>query len=158
MRKQERNYWQAYVRERVQVDPTTGCWVWQLCLADGYGRCAGARRYGLDQRAHRLAHQVFIGPIPAGLLVRHKCHNKPCCNPEHLRTGTSKDNKDDNRMAGLPLTTVTLTVAQVQQLKRLLLQGGHTQRQLGAMFGITQSSVSRIATGYAHGHIQGETS
>ena len=30
------------------------------------------------------------------LLVRHQCHNKVCCNPEHLLAGDSFDNYHDS--------------------------------------------------------------
>jgi hypothetical protein len=29
------------------------------------------------------------------LFVLHSCDNPPCCNPNHLRTGTAKDNSRD---------------------------------------------------------------
>jgi hypothetical protein len=32
----------------------------------------------------------------ADLLVRHKCHNKVCCNPDHLLLGTDLDNYYDS--------------------------------------------------------------
>lgn len=35
--------------------------------------------------------------IPNNLLVRHICHNKRCCNPDHLELGTDKDNAMDNK-------------------------------------------------------------
>lgn len=35
--------------------------------------------------------------IPSSLVIRHMCHNKSCCNPEHLKTGTHSDNTKDSR-------------------------------------------------------------
>lgn len=31
------------------------------------------------------------------MYVRHSCHNKACCNPEHLSLGTPKENWEDSR-------------------------------------------------------------
>ena len=33
--------------------------------------------------------------IPNGFIVRHKCDNRKCCNPEHLELGTYSDNSLD---------------------------------------------------------------
>lgn len=45
--------------------------------------------------AHRLAWKLVNGDIPTGMLVMHKCDNPPCCNPDHLKLGTSLDNQKD---------------------------------------------------------------
>lgn len=60
----------------------TPCWEWQGGrLPSGYGRLSvdNERRY-----THRLAWELFRGPIPDGLFIDHLCENKRCCNPEHL--------------------------------------------------------------------------
>jgi hypothetical protein len=68
------------------------CWEWQGALAAGYGR------YKLKGRvvgAHRYAWEWVNGPVPSGLVVRHKCDNPKCCNPDHLDVGTYRDNVSD---------------------------------------------------------------
>ncbi len=45
--------------------------------------------------AHRLIYQECFGAIPDGLIVRHKCDNPKCINPEHIEVGTHMDNTMD---------------------------------------------------------------
>lgn len=45
--------------------------------------------------AHRLAWEIFNGPIPDGMLVRHQCDNPMCVNWRHLVIGTPQQNVGD---------------------------------------------------------------
>lgn len=45
--------------------------------------------------AHRYAYAKALGEIPEGLILDHKCQNPPCCNPEHLRLATHKQNGEN---------------------------------------------------------------
>jgi hypothetical protein len=46
--------------------------------------------------AYQLAYWAGNALLPAsGEVVRHKCHNRCCINPEHLIHGTQRDNLDD---------------------------------------------------------------
>ena len=75
------------------------CWVWGAGSFKRVKKMPG--RYGgfwLDGRmryAHRVAWEVFVGEIPPGMNVLHRCDNPPCCNPDHLFLGTQKDNVHD---------------------------------------------------------------
>jgi hypothetical protein len=41
---------------------------------------------------HRLAYQIFVGPIPDGLHIDHLCRQRACCNPVHLEPVTPREN------------------------------------------------------------------
>ena len=72
-----------------RINKTDNCWLWiGKFYADGYPRLG-------QHRAHRLSHTLFIGEIPEGYQVRHKCDIPACVNPEHLIAGTAQDNADD---------------------------------------------------------------
>jgi uncharacterized protein YerC len=70
------------------------CWEWHGTTdKGGYGRF---KKDGKQTRAHRAAHELYIGPIPEGMRVCHTCDNPPCTNPDHLFLGTDLDNKTDS--------------------------------------------------------------
>lgn len=84
--------------ERVTV-PSEGhvtaiCWLWDTDeYADsdnGYGKFYADD--GKTYMAHRWAYEFFIGPIPKGALLDHKCRNRACCNPFHLEPVSLKVN------------------------------------------------------------------
>jgi hypothetical protein len=85
-----------------KVKKTDGCWEWQAALSeDGYGRFYTKTSTGKAavSKAHRMAYELSVGPIPDGLQIDHKCHNPRCVNPKHLRTATHKQNQENLRGA-----------------------------------------------------------
>ena len=74
-----------------------GCWEWKKNKFNGYGRLV---REGQSWSAHAYSYTIFIGPIPDGKQINHKCHNRGCINPSHLYAGTQKENVMDMDFAG----------------------------------------------------------
>lgn len=85
--------------ERFQVK-RDGCWSWSGSKdRRGYGTISN-RNQGTrsPEKAHRVSYEKHYGEIPSGLIVRHKCDNPECTNPEHLELGTQKENMRDCSM------------------------------------------------------------
>jgi len=69
------------------------CWEWQCSRhKQGYGHLVTGGVYWL---AHRLAWLFTHGILFDDEKVLHTCDNPPCVNPQHLWTGTQKDNMQD---------------------------------------------------------------
>ena len=73
-----------------KINRTLGCWLWTGALNDmGYPQIQqnGTRRY-----AHRIMHELHIGPIPEGYDIDHLCSTPACVRPSHLEAVTRSEN------------------------------------------------------------------
>lgn len=81
----------ARLREYSIPEPNTGCHLWiGYVRPNGYGEVTGAK--GQSRYAHRVAYEAFIGPIPAGMDIDHKCRVLSCINTDHLEAVTHREN------------------------------------------------------------------
>lgn len=86
------------VLDRCVPEPMSGCWLWlgTVNAKNGYGYAPLGRR-SARQLAHRLSYEAFVGPIPSGLHIDHRCHNRVCVNPDHLEAVTQQVNNARQR-------------------------------------------------------------
>lgn len=128
------------------------CWEWKEGRTTrGYGlACWGpprARRY-----AHRLAFEIANErPIGPGLVVRHRCDNRGCCNPAHLIEGMIADNQRDmvergRSTSGERHQWAVLNAEHVREIDRLL-KAGLSRRQIAEQFAVTRGTIGYIARG-----------
>lgn len=67
-----------------------GCWIWKgATYTQGYGQIWWG---GRKARAHRVAYELLVGPIPEGLELDHLCRVRNCINPAHLEPVTHREN------------------------------------------------------------------
>jgi hypothetical protein len=65
------------------------CVLWHQSVGGhGYGQTF---HNGKVSYAHRVAWEKAFGPIPGGMLVHHKCGNRPCVNVDHMELMTRQD-------------------------------------------------------------------
>jgi hypothetical protein len=98
-------------RSRYEVKDN-GCWEWNRgAHVTGYGRLVHSDPIGTDYRgtyAHRVAYMLFVGPIPGGMTVDHKCFNRRCVNPAHLQLLSKERNSSKKQSDRLGVDVVTL--------------------------------------------------
>lgn len=83
----------ARIKRHTAPDPNCGCLLWTAqTFGIGYGRI---KILGRSYAAHRVTWELSHGPIPAGMLVCHRCDTPACVRPDHLFLGTAKDNTQD---------------------------------------------------------------
>ena len=71
----------------------SNCWL--LKPHKGCNGYAKLEIKGVLKRAHRVAYETYVGPIPDKMMVLHHCDIRNCVNPKHLWIGTAKQNTDD---------------------------------------------------------------
>ena len=135
---------EARIRFFKKVNKTDTCWLWTGCISCGYGRFTyNAKSYG----SHCFSWLLTGNTIPEGHLIRHKCRNRHCVNPEHLETGTREQNmadkvRDDTMPWGEKQPNSKLTEEQVRAIRAN--PDNKTIVQLGEQYGIHNSTISKI--------------
>jgi hypothetical protein len=86
----EQRFWE-------KVSKTETCWIWTAAVnGAGYGIFRNDSR---NWRAHRVAYELLVGPIPPGMPLDHMCHTRACVNPVHLQPVTTGENAQNRRGA-----------------------------------------------------------
>ncbi len=133
---------------RVDKKGPDDCWEWNRnILKNGYGQfwC------GEPVLAHRFSYEAINGEGSArGMKVLHRCDNPPCCNPDHLFLGTSKDNMDDKHQKGRQryikgdeCSWSKLTESDVKEIRELIAQG-MVQRRIAEKYNVHPATICYI--------------
>lgn len=132
------------------------CWEWQGAMRGGYGRLViGSRADGTRRfvSAHRFSYETFIGVVPEGLYVCHRCDNRKCVNPEHLFAGSHQENIDDreakgrnNHVTGENVGTAKLSIELLRDVRSMHAHG-ESFRSIARSLGLHHSTISRAVKG-----------
>lgn len=138
------------------VADATSCWNWLAGTQDGYGKFNDGTR---NERAHRVAYRLAVGPIPRGRLIRHRCDNRKCCRPSHLLPGTIKHNMQDmvsrDRQArGEHKANAKLTAAAVLTIRERH-AAGETLSALAVEHEVSPKLLSQVCCGDIWKHVGG---
>lgn len=123
------------------------CWPWQKGkISTGYG---SLRYKGQHYLAHHLAYEVGHNRIiQPGYCACHHCDFPPCCNPEHLFSGTRKDNLRDAANKGRTThgerhRNTSLTNNDVLFIRQLLAEGAYAHH-VSPYFGVQPRAIRDI--------------
>lgn len=129
-------------------NPETGCRDWTGCKdKDGYGI---VRVLGMNERqAHRIAYRAFIGNIPDGMHVLHKCDNPGCVNTTHLFLGTNADNMRDKSSKGRH-HNARFNEQQIRAIR----ESTDVMRVLAERYGVSIAAIQQIKERRSYKHIE----
>ena len=143
---------------RVEIRGPDDCWEWQ-----GSKHWRGHGQIGLGRRSDGLGYTHVVAwqdangrQVPAGMCIRHKCDNPPCCNPAHLEIGTQLDNLRDmfdrRRHSFGEHHATKLSESDVVVIKEKI-RGGIPHRVIAGQYGVSRSMVGAIGLGKRWSHV-----
>jgi len=134
------------------------CWVWTGGLDNnGYARIRSGGTPSKKIYAHRASWTLANGRIPSNLDVCHSCDNPSCVNPNHLFTGTARQNVQDSISKGRWKFTKwkggelhpasKITDAKVAIIRAMKASGEYSQTEIAKNQGVSNGIVSMIVRG-----------
>jgi hypothetical protein len=132
-----------------------GCWLWiGATVRGGYGSIgiAGSR----TRSAHRVAWELYKGPLNATQWVLHRCDTPACVNPQHLFLGTPGANAADRAQKGRSAKQFgeanprsRLSEAQVLAIRA----DNRPGRRLAPLYGVTPATIQSVRNGQTWKHL-----
>lgn len=135
-----------------------GCWEWKKCIdGRGYG---SVTIDGKHFKVHRVSKSIFSGfDLNSDLFICHHCDNTKCFNPDHLFSGTNKDNYEDckskgrvNHQRGESHSRLKLNNNKVHRI-RLMYQCGTFPQKISQFFSVAPVTISNIVARKRWSHI-----
>ena len=130
------------------VENHQGCWLWAGCIHhNGYGVKGWKQK---QHRVHILSYKLFKGDIAEGLIIRHLCGNRTCCNPLHLEAGTHSENAID--AVKHKSHECHMTEGEVYELRSKFMTGNYSLEQLANELGMSDGNIYNIISGASYSY------
>jgi hypothetical protein len=143
------------IENKVELVTESGCWIWMgSTTSRGYGQLIDDNK---KYYAHRASYEAFVGEIPSGMYVCHRCDNRFCVNPSHLFVGTQKDNLQDMKIKGRSTRgeknkQAKLTKHAVEAIKWGL-KNGIKEKDLAENWGVCRQTINNIKNKKRWSHV-----
>jgi hypothetical protein len=124
-----------------KVHKTDGCWVWTGGVVSGYGQLL--KHIWGEGLAHRWAYKNCIGELLPEELVRHKCDNRLCVNPDHLDKGAAIDNVNDMLLRNDKAFNRKIPRSEFETIIALR-ESGLLFNDIAALYGVERHTISAI--------------
>ena len=137
------------------------------CIDHGRSKSLTKEGYALQwvphlkkmKRLHQIVcaekHSIRLEDVAEGNVVRHKCDNPRCINPEHLEYGSVGDNNRDTSKRGRTTKVQAhhrlLTDAQAQAIREAYVPRKVTMRDLAQQYGVSAQTICDIINGVNYG-------
>ena len=141
------------------------CWEWQGTPGDnGYGFFTFEGVVWTPAQFSAKLHLGYVRPVrkkregPSGTVIRHKCNNRICVNPNHLLLGTQTDNVKDRDLSGRTQKgeshfRAVLTESQVKWIRKNYRPYYMSAKKLADHLKVSALAVSAVVSGQTWKHI-----
>ena len=143
-----------WIQSNITINPETGCHEWNLLARKGeYGVFWYVDR---NVTIHRwiYAYCNNLEVLESDQHVLHRCDNPICCNINHLFLGDNDINMEDmynkgrgRKVKGEQHWKCKLSDNDIKEIRNLLNEGKLSQREIGLIFNVNRSHISRIKLG-----------
>lgn len=140
-------------------DDPEKCWIWK-------GDADSKNQYGSFKLAgglfgpHRISYELYIGEIPKGMLICHKCDNMKCINPNHLWIGTKQDNARDASSKGILKMGEQKTLSKLKEADAIFIlnnKGKISQNKLAKQFNVSPSTIQNVVDSKSWKYLHNKT-
>jgi hypothetical protein len=132
----------------IQYEQSTLCWIWKLTpTEEGYGRFEfKAKNYMSHVLSWLCSNEKK--EVEKGYVIRHKCRQRLCCNPNHLEKGTYAQNAQDRYRDGTMLRGENNPMSKISDKLRAEItesfEDTKTCKERAEFFGVPQTTVESI--------------